>query len=565
MAMASWQKGLSVVASISALGLLLAGCGATTSTNNASKGTGTTGSSSATPVAGGKIMLDTNSNFKDLDPALAYDTTSDEAVNEMYDPLVTYDKDTANIVGHLADYTVSSDGLTYTFKIKQGVKFWNGDPLTAQSFIDEFQRVLSPSVGSPGEGFLDPIVVGSTDYNKGKAKTISGITAPDPYTLVIKLAKPEPFFLEVLAMPFFSAVDQKFIDQAGKKFDSSEAMGTGPFELKSFDGNTMVLTKNPNYFQKDANGNALPYLDQVTITVNKNAQVDGLHFEQGQTAIIGNLFNGIPSDIYPHFVNTPSLAKDIVTAPENATYYIGLNNKMAPFNNVKVRQAMEYAIDKSKIVKLLNNRAVAANQPLPPGIKGYVSNLDPSATYTYDPAKAKQLLAEAGFPNGFSTTLYSANDSDDVKIDTSIQNDLAQVGVTAKIDSMDWNSYLTLNEKGQTPMFSLAWIQDFPDASDFLNTLFNTNQQPANNSSLYSNSQVDQWLNQAQTDTNQTERYQLYTKVTNQIMQDAPWVPLYYSKYEYAVQPWVHGYFINQSLANDSLQYIWIDQSHSQG
>jgi len=563
MAMASWQKGLSVVASISALGMLLAGCGATN--NTVTNGTPTTGAT-GTPVEGGNIMLDTNSNFKDLDPALAYDTTSNEAVNEMYDQLVTYSKDTSNIVGLLADtYTVSPDGLTYTFKIKQGVKFWNGDPLTAQSFIDEFQRVLSPTVGSPGEGFLDPIVQGSTAYNKGTAKAISGITAPDPNTLVIKLNKPEPFFLEVLAMPFFSAVDQSFINTAGKKFDSSEAMGTGPFQLKSFDGNTMVLAKNPNYFLKDASGNQLPYLNKITITVNKNTQVDGLHFEQGQTAIIGNLFSGIPSDIYPHFVNTPALAKDIITAPENATYYIGLNSKMKPFDNTKVRQAMEYAIDKSKIVKLLNNRAIAANQPLPPGIKGYVSGLDADATYTYDPAKAKQLLAAAGFANGFTTDLYSANDADDIKIDTSIQNDLAQIGVTAKIHSMDWNSYLTLNEKGQTPMFSLAWIQDFPDASDFLNTLFNTTEQPANNSSMYSNPQVDQWLNQAQTDTNATERYQLYTQATNQIMKDAPWVPLYYTKYEYAVQSWVHGYFINQSIPNDSLQYVWIDQSHSQG
>lgn len=520
---------------------------------------------------GGNIQLDSISNWKDIDPALNYDTTSNELVMNMYNQLVTYKGASSQIIGSLAKtWTVSPDGMTYTFNLRHNVTFWNGDKMTAQSFIDEFQRVLSPKIASPGEGFIDPIVKGSTAYNKGQAKTISGISAPDPYTLVIQLTKPEPFFLEILAMPFFSAVDQSFINKVGNKtFDSTQAMGTGPFELQSMTTNEAVLTKNPHYWEVDKYGNHLPYLNKVTLRINKNAQVDALNFEQGQTALLANLMNGgIPSSVYPTFTSNPQYKKLIKTLPLNAVNYVGLNNTIKPFNNPLVRQAMEYAINKTKILQLMNGRGQVADQPLPPNMPGYVSQSALQAAgvdYTYDPAKAKKLLAQAGYPNGFTTTLYTPNIPDNVKIAGSVQNDLAQIGVKVNIQQSDWNTFLDTNEKGNVqPMYLLAWFQDFPDPSDFLNTLFNTNQQPANNSSMYSNAQVDQWLNTAQTGTNQAERMNLYKQATIQIMKDAPWVPTYYPLQTDAVQSWVHGFYISPTQP-DMLQYIWIDSGHSQG
>lgn len=563
MARKLWKTGTAVGASIAALGLLAVGITTHASTPKATVAGNADAVSSGKPTPGGSITLDTDGDFKDLDPALAYDTISGEIVDQMYNPLVTYKGTTSQLTGDLASsWKVSKDGKTYTFQIRPGVKFWNGDPVTAQSFVDEFQRVLSPSVGSPGEGFLDPIVVGSTAYNKGKAKTVSGIKAIGKYTLQIKLTKPEPFFLQVLAMPFFSAVDQAFIDKVGNKaFDSQTAMGTGPFELSKYTGTQVVLKKNPDYFMKDKYGNRLPYLDQITINVNKNDQVDALHFEDGQTALIADLFAGIPSSVYPTFLNSPTLKKDIIKAPSNATYYLGLNNKLAPFNNVKVRQAVEYAINKQRIVQLLNNRFMVADQPLPPGIDGYMKNLPASVDYKYNPAKAKALLKQSGVKD-LNVTLYSENTADAEKIDDQIQSDMNAVGFHVKIDSMDWNSFLTLTEKGKAQAFQLAWIQDFPDASDFLNTLFNSNEiASGNNASMYDNKQVDSWLNEAETDTNQAQRIQLYDKATVQIMKDAPWVPLYYGEFVYAVQPWVHGFYINPTLM-DPLQAIWIDKSH---
>lgn len=567
MALNHWKKGLAVVASVGAMGMLLAGCGSTGTATNPSTTSGT--ASAGQPREGGSIQLDSVTNWKDLDPALNYDTTSNELVSEMYDTLVTYKKNTAQIIPHLAtSWSVSPDGKTYTFHLRHNVTFWNGDKMTAQSFIDEFQRVLSPTVASPGENFIDPIVQGSTAYYKGTAKTVSGLSAPDPYTLVIHLTQPEAFFLDVLAMPFFSAVDQSYINKVGNKaFDSTTAMGTGPFELQSVTTNQAVLVKNPHYWMTDKQGNHLPYLDKVTIRVNKNAQVDALNFEQGQTAIMGNLIY-IPSSVYPTFKSNPQYNKLIVSAPQNNVYYVGLNNSIKPFNNPLVRQAMEYAVNKNKIIQLMNGRGQVADQPLPPGLPGHVSKSDLQAAgayYSYDPAKAKQLLAQAGYPNGFTTTLYSPNNADNLKIAGSVQYDLAQIGVKVNIQQTDWNTFLDTNEKGNVqPMFLLGWFQDFPDPSDFLNTLFNSNEQPANDSTMYKNSQVDQWLNQAQTDSNQQQRLDLYKKATIQIMKDAPWVPEYYPVVTEAVQSWVHGFYISPTLP-DPLQYVWIDAGHSQG
>jgi len=559
MAVLNWKRGLGVLGSVGVMTALLAGCGGGSSTNNATAPATTTASK-----LGGSITIDSTGSIKDLDPAKAYDTASDEPVEAMYDRLVTYQGGTAKLIGMAAKtWSVSPDGKVYTFNLNHNMKFWNGDPVTAQSFIDEFQRVLSTKVNSGGEGFLDPIVAGSTAYNKGTATSVSGLKAIDANTLQITLTQPEAFFAEVMAMPFFSAVDQSYINKVGlSAFDSKSAMGSGPFELGSVTPSQYVLTRNPHYWMKDAQGVSLPYLSQVTIRINANSQLDALNFEKGDTAFLGILTSGVPSSAWPQFQASPTLKSTIVQQPQNATFYIGFNNSMKPFNNVLVRQAMEYAIDKVKIAKLLNNRVQVANQPLPPGIQGYMNPLPADATYSLDLAKAKSLLTQAGFPKGFTTTLYSPNDSDSVKIDDSIQYDLSQIGVKLNIVPQAFGTFLTNNEKGNvTPIFQLAWLQDFPDASDFLNTLFNSSESPANNSTMYSNKKVDGWLNKAQTDTNQQERYSLYDKATEQIMKDADWDPMYYGVSQYAVQSWVHGFFINPTL-EDPLQSVWLDKSH---
>jgi ABC-type transport system substrate-binding protein len=565
-----WRKAAATAASAAALVALVAGCGGGSS-NTATNATGQNPGTQK-PVEGGSVTLDMLQNIRDLDPAFAYDTQSYEVVTELYDQLVTWKGDTTDVIPMAAEsYDISSDGKTYTFHIRKGMKFWNGDPVTAQSFIDELYRVLSPDLGSPGQSFYE-IIQGAEDYAKGKTKTISGLQAPDPYTLVIKLSKPEAFFLQILTMPFASAVDKKFIESVGnhqvyKKnpaFDSNQAMGSGPFKLQTINQNQIVLVKNPDYWRTDQYGQKLPYLDKVTFNINGNDQIDVLHFEQGQTAWIAwNMGgNGIPSSAYPQFMSNPNLKKLTVTAVQNSVQYLGMNTKSGPTANLLVRKAIEYAIDKEAVLKLNNGRGQIANQPLPPGVVGYVKNLDPDAQYTYDPNKAKQLLAQAGYPQGFTIDFYSENSPDQLKFDQAIQQQLAQVGITVKLHTSSWATFLDVAESGKAPMFWLAWIQDFPDASDFLNTLFNSNQAPQNNMTWYHNPQVDAWLNEAQYEPDQQKRNELYAKVTNQIMKDAPWVPMWYDTFTAAVQPWVHGFYIPKATT-DRYEFIWVDPGHN--
>jgi peptide/nickel transport system substrate-binding protein/oligopeptide transport system substrate-binding protein len=557
---AKWQKGLAVLASVSALTLIVAGCG----TGNNNTANNSSGNAASKPIEGGNIVLDETQGLKDLDPALAYDTQSWEVVQQLYDQLVTYAPGTNNtkiVPMDAKSWTISPDKKTYTFTLRSGLKFSNGDAVTAQSFIDEIQRMATKKLGSGGEWLIENIV-GEQAFFKGTAKTITGLSAPSTDTLKIQLKDPNAAELEVLAMPFFSAVDSKFITKVGNKaFDSTQAMGNGPFVLKTINSNEVVMTKNPNYWMKDSNGQQLPYLNQVTIRINKNAQADALNYEKGTTAWLG-LQQGIPSSAYPHFLATPSLKKTMVEVPQNSVFYLGLNTKIAPFNNKTVRQAMEYAINKKAIIKLFNGRGVVANQPLPPNIPGYEKTLPASASYSYDPTKAKALLKQANVdPSKITLKLYSSNDPDQMKEDQSIQQDLQALGFKVDIKATTWGPFLDVAEKGNAQMFALGWFQDYPDAGDFL-TLFTTSQIPVNNSAQYSNKQVDQWYNQSNTSSDQATRIQLFHKITNQVMQDAPWVPLYYPTAYYAVQPWVHGWFAPAARL-DPMKYVWIDQSHS--
>lgn len=519
---------------------------------------------SQSPVEGGNLNIDMGQNIQTLDPAVTDDLTSDELITEMYDPLVTYDGSTNKIIGDMASkWTISPDGKTYTFTLRKGVTFWNGDPVTAQNYIAEFERVLTKSLASPASARLYPIVEGSTAFYQGKAKTIRGITAPTPDTLQIKLVKPESFFLQLLPEPAFVAVDPAWIRSVGNaKFATSKPMGTGAFELKSSDGTTEVLTKNPHYFKKDSKGNQLPYLDQVTFTYNKNTELDALKFQQGTEPFLGFNTQGIPVSYSPTFMTNPKLKQDMLTATTGDMWYIGLNVTQAPFTNLKVRQAVEYAINKPFLVKLLNNMGTVANQPVPPDAFGYLKQLPSSINYTYNPEKAKQLLAASGISLPIHATFYASNDATTQKVVEEIQNELKAVGIDLTVQPLSWSAFLSGNGQGTQASFLIDWNQSFPDAFDFLNTLFNTSEQPINNSTMYSNKQVDQWLNEAQTETDPQKRFNLYQKVTVQAMKDATIVPVYYGKYTFAIQPWVHGYYINSNAEEDPLTNIWVDPGH---
>ncbi|MCY0875363.1 MAG: ABC transporter substrate-binding protein, partial [Firmicutes bacterium] len=337
---------------------------------------------SASPVYGGTLTMDVSSPFPHLDPALAYDTTSGEAVYQMYDQLLTYQGKTNNLVPDLASkWSISKNGKVYSFWLRPA-KFWNGDPVNADSFIFEFERVLSIST-SPFQNFIDPLIAGSQAFQQGRAKTISGMRSLDGgRELQITLTTPSPTFQYVLAMTFDSAVDPKYIqahpDTSKSDYMDSHPMGTGAYELTSVNpGQQWVFTKNPHFFKK-----GLPYINKLVFNLDASPESVLLHFEQGQTDFIGfnQSGNGIPGPDYLPLMNS-HWAKDTATAVQVSTNYIGLNYKYGPTaHNLKLRQAMEYAVNKEELLKIVNGRGVIANQVIPSSMpSGYVTHLPAAA------------------------------------------------------------------------------------------------------------------------------------------------------------------------------------------
>ncbi|MGV3487782.1 MAG: ABC transporter substrate-binding protein [Tuberibacillus sp.] len=527
-----------------AFSLILSGC------SSSSNSGGGSSQSSGKAVKGGAIEIDVSSDFSHLDPAMCYDFGCYEVVPQFYNRLVTYASDSTDIVGDAAEsFNISDDGLTYTFKLKKGLKFWNGTDMTAQSFIDEFKRILDPKVGSPASAFVDPIVAGSTDFSKGKATEISGITAPDPYTLVIKLTKPQGTFLDVLAMPFFSAIDKKYVDSIGDKEFDHKPMGTGPWKMESYDiGKQMVLVKNKDYYDSSQ-----PKLDKITLTVEKNAQSSALKFKQGKTAFIG-WNQSISSSDFIQFQSDPKYKKLLQKQTLVSTYYLALNNKVKPFDNKLVRQAVNMAIDKEKLVKLQNGRASVTDQILPPDMPGYQKDLPEELKYTYNVDKAKDLMKQAGVTGEVKTTLLTTSGEEAIKEAESIQSDLEKIGIKVEIRSLSGASYSDGARSLKYGIVSTAWFQDYPDPSDFLDVLLNGNEIPANNWAAYNNPTVNKMLEEAAVLPPGQERWDAYSKIQAEILKDAPWVPLYTPIRYSIVQPWVKGFYMHP---------VWMDPLHN--
>lgn len=516
------------------------------------------------PIYGGTLQLDTSDPLT-VDPATATDSASTDFISQVYNTLVTLNNQNQKIEPSLAkSFEVSSDGLTYTFHLRKDVKFSNGDGLTAKAFVDEFDRVLGKDhVSSSGEPYLNPLVVGAADYAAGKSHQISGITTPTPYTLVIKLNHVEPYFLDVLSLPYFSAVDSSYIAKVGEKaFSTTAMMGTGPFELKKADSSAYVLTRNPHYWKKNKYGGTLPYLNRVTLNVHFNSVIQASHFLHGSTGLLSTFTNGVPLGFQPAFTQSDRAKKTLQTFTQNAVYYAGMNANIAPFNDPKFRLAMEYAINKKNIVAHAEDgNAQVANQPLPPGMPGYDKNLPADVQYTYNPPKARKLLAQAGYQPGQTTvTLYASNDTLMQGMASSIQTDLEAVGVHCNLKTLSFRNYLVQIMTGKTAFYVAGWEQDYLDPADFLNTLFNSSESPQNNMNEYSNPQVDAWLNQANQTMDKTQRFSLYQKVTAQVLRDATWVPLFYPENVDAVQPWLRGYY-NTQQGYTPLSTMWIDAS----
>lgn len=477
-----------------------------------------------TPAKGGDIVVTYKDDITTLDPAIGYDWVNWSMIKSLYSRLMDYEPGTANLVPSLAEsFDVSADGLTYTFKLRPGVKFSNGRTVVASDVKYSIERAVNPKTQGPGAGFFGAIA-GFDAVSGGTSETLSGIETPNDQTVIFKLSRPDATFLHVLAINFASVVPKEAVEAANGDF-GKQPVGSGTFILKDWTiGQKLVFDRNPDYFNKD-----LPYIDKVTVEVGQEPLVALLRLQKGEVDIAGD---GIPPAKFLEIKNSPEGAQMIVDGEQLHTGYLTLNTKIKPLDDVKVRQAINMAVNKERITRILNGRATPANQPLPPLMPGY----DKSFTgYAYDVEKAKALLAEAGYPDGFETVLFSTNTDPQPRIAQAIQQDLAAIGIKAEVRALAQGNVIAAGgTEGEAPMVwsgGMAWIADFPDPSNFYGPILGCAGavQGGWNWSWYCNEALDKRAVEADSMSDPAkvaERQASWGKIFTDIMADAPWVPV---------------------------------------
>ncbi len=477
-----------------------------------------------TPAQGGTIVVTYKDDIATLDPAIGYDWQNWSIINSLFSRLVDYPPGTTKIEPSLAQsYDISPDGKTYTFKLMPGVKFTNGREVVASDVKYSIERAINPKTQGPGGGFFHSIV-GSDKMLDSSATSVTGIEVVDDHTVRFQLVQPDATFLNVLALDFASVVPKEAVEAANGDF-GKHPVGSGGFKLKEWVvGQRIVFERNPDHFRK-----GVPHVDGYTVEIGQEPLVALLRLQKGEVDIAGD---GIPPAKYLEVKNSPDSADIIVDRPQLETSYVTLNTQVKPFDNLKVRQALNMAINKDRIVRIVNGRATPANQPLPPGIPGFDKD---AKGYAYDVAKAKSLLAEAGYPDGFSTELYSTNTDPQPRIAQAIQQDLAAVGVKAEVKALAQANVIAAGgSPGQAPMVwsgGMAWIADFPDPSDFYGPILGCSGavQGGWNWSWYCNKAIEPRATAADAVSDPAkagERAEDWRKIFSDINADAPWIPV---------------------------------------
>jgi ABC-type transport system substrate-binding protein len=476
-------------------------------------------------AAGSMVVVTYKDDIATLDPAIGYDWQNWSMIKSLFSRLMDYTPGTADLVPSLAEsFTVSPDGLTYTFKLRKGVKFSNGRELVASDVKYSIERAVNPKNQGPGAGFFGSIV-GHEEMTAGKAENLPGIETPDEGTVIFKLSRPDATFLHVMAINFASVVPKEAVEAAGADF-GKKPVGSGAFTLKEWViGQKLVFEKNPNYYVKDT-----PKIDGFTVEIGQEPLVAVLRLQKGEVDISGD---GIPPSKFLEIKNSPDGKDLIVDGQQLQTGYVTLNVQMKPLDDLKVRQALNMAINKERITRIVNGRATPANQVLPPLMAGYNSAYK---GYTYDVAKAKALLAEAGLKDGFSTVLYASSTDPNPRIAQSIQQDLAAIGVKAEIKAIaNPNIIAAGGTKGEAPMIwsgGMAWIADFPDPSNFYGPILGCAGavQGGWNWSWYCNEAMDKRAAAADSISDPAkrgERAEAWKGIFTDIMADAPWIPIF--------------------------------------
>jgi oligopeptide transport system substrate-binding protein len=514
-------------------------------------GCGDGGDGTGLPPGASVLRITDSDDVPSLDPAVGYDTESWTFEQAIFDTLVRYKDENIDLEPDLATgWDASPDARTFTFHLRHDARFSNGRTVTSDDVRYGIERVLNPATSSKGMEYYREIT-GSAAFAAHQADHVAGIETPDHWTIIFHLDSPDPIFVQKLAMPFASAIPKEVAERWGDDF-SRHVVGSGAFMLKQWIGSQrLVLVRNPYYFQK-----GLPRLDAIVDSLGVSSELEWLRYEAGDLDVV----MPIPAAEFPYVMKTRSLRDLTQKKTTVSTQYLGMNCRMWPFTDVRVRQAINYGIDRAKLVAVINGRGVVATGVLPPNLPGYDPDLK---GYGYDPARARALLEQAHLGGGFTFELWTRADQNLLMLGQSIQQDLALIGVHVEIKPVAWGPFLEAIRQPHTAQaFLTGWEADFPDPQNFLGVLLSRNQWGSNNDSFFYNPQFQNLIDRAAAQTDFKLRYQLYDEAQKIAVADAPWAFLYYPVVYVIIQPWVHGYVLNP-MRPTRFERVWVSPHRS--
>ncbi len=464
-----------------------------------------------------------------LDPAFSKDQSIIWPCRQLYNGLVELTTTEEGVgEGNALEVTpsiakrweISADGLTYRFTLRDDVRFHNGRTVVAGDFAYSFSRIIDPDVASPGAWIFSDV---------------EDFAATDDTTFIIRLKEPFAPFLSQLGMVYCSVVPREEVERWGKDF-RSHPCGTGPFRFQYWkEGVKLVLRRNDDYFERDDNGNALPYLDAVAVTFIVDRQTVFLEFVKGTL----DFMNSLDASYKDEILNPDGSLKekyadriDMVSTPYLNTEYLGFNmeNSESPLRDKRLRQAINMGFDRRKMMRYLRNNVGE------PGVYGFVPIGLPGVSgepiYDYNPERARRLLAEAGYPDGKGLPrLKLSTTSNYLDLCKYLQQQLGLIGIDVQVDV---NPPAALREQiaqGKVEWFRGSWVADYPDAENYLSLFYSPNRAPAGpNYTRYKNSTVDRLYTQARHCTDPAERIALYRETDSTVMEDAPVLVLYYDQ-----------------------------------
>lgn len=449
-----------------------------------------------------------------LSPHKTNDQPSARVMRQIYDTLIVQQEDLELVPG-LAESWTQLDDLTWEFRLREGVTFHNGEPLRASDVKFTLDRLRNPATAAPA-AFL--------------VTFIDEITVIDDLTFTIKTKTPFAPMLSHLAHTATSILNEKAVVEAGDDYGTRVAIGTGPFKFVLWEtASRIVLERNPNWW----GGEVLP--SQVIFRPIPEGTVRAIELETGGVDIVYGLE---PLDAR-RLENDPNVK--IAAVETLATSYIGFNTQKPPFNDVRVRRAINHAIDVDTIVEVVyRGQAVRATGPISPRVFGANLELEP---YAYDPELARQLLAEAGHPAGFTTSIWTNDNPLRIQIAEIVQAQLAELGIDVRIQVLEWGTYLNDTAAGLHDMFILGWVTVTADADYGLYALFHSSQYgSAGNRTFWSHPRVDELLDLGRTEADPELRAAYYKEAQEIIASEAPWIFLLITTEENGLRANIDGF-----------------------